>query len=323
MGEPVDPVAAKRVGAEFVEAVRTCRERAESLTVRLRTATHSYRKKSREVVRAADVRELARLMKADYARELFGAILKPLRVEDGFERFSPEIVAALQSWAVDDRFLGLVRQALDGDVLAVTDVMLDLAEARDVYGSRARRGMDGINDLDVRFVRAMSDRYRILAGGVSSAAARLEDALRLMSASNGRDAELAAESFCEVANVAPESPFAPSDVKPPARVTRTAKRKGVKVDFAARHGSRPPETRATRRKRADAAMASRLERSRDGVWDVRDEPPHTRSDRVLLMDCIQSALSSGPYVVVGLSEGNIRTAEVSVPAVVFSKKGEV
>lgn len=112
-GSLSDPATARKVGSELLSAVRTCRERGERLNIRLRTAAHSYRKRSRELISVADVRSLSMVLDNDYRKNLFEEILWPLRVEDGYERFAPGIVRVLDSWNSDPQVRSLMAGAAD------------------------------------------------------------------------------------------------------------------------------------------------------------------------------------------------------------------
>lgn len=316
-----DPAFAKKVGKEFIAAINTCRERGDRLTIRLRTTWHAFRKKAREVLQAADTDELARIVRSDYENEIFGEVLRPLREEDGFERFSSDIVLALQTWAVDDGIRSVIELAVDGDIRAYRDIRDDLIEAKECYSRRARAGLEAIGELDREFIQAVAARYRNLVGGMSSQAGRLEAALSLMSARNGRAAVLAFEAFGEVVNMDGDDAFTASDISMPKKVTRTVAKKGVKIDLAARRGKIRRSALTTSRSRAVAKMVSELTAIDDCVYDVEARPPHSREERVWLMSCIQSTYSGAPFVIVRSEEGTMETEEVCIPAVYFAKKG--
>lgn len=318
-GSLSDPATARKVGGELLSAVRTCRERGERLNIRLRTAAHSYRKRSRELISVADVRSLSMVLDNDYRKNLFEEILWPLRVEDGYERFAPGIVRVLDSWNGDPQVRSLMAGAADSAQPDV-DVFLDFLNAREAYAKKLKVGVAAVGRLDIKFIDDVRRRYGVLAGSVSKRAARLEKVLLRLAEDNGRVAFVAGDAFGRAVGVAGVDAFRDSGISVPRKVERGEGDYSVEVSFSDERADGPWEY-STARSRATRRMEEKLD-SHEGFFDVADDPPSCKDDVVWVLDAIMAADAGAPFVVGCIDdERRIENGTVSMPSVSFVKRG--
>lgn len=322
-----EPAIRRDVREGIFQAYLTAVERGNQLITRLRGASDDFRLREKELLDTDDTEKLEALMETGYRKTLFDKIMQPLRVDDGISRFAGQIAQTLETWMFDPLVIELLNETdshskADDKGVSALSWPVNISSARNTFTHDIADAWEAVQALDGEFTQLLARRYRSLMGGGGSSAATIERMLALVSSRDPMRSTAALIAVQQAIALPCAEGFSPSSLKfaRPKSRARNRTRLGVDIDRDMGEGSYLANAQGEY-DNAAARMARRI-RDAGGFFSTRDEPPHSRAERVeFMMAVLAAGKRNSPYVVLPIDDTDrVETDSVSIPLIDFQIK---